>query len=67
MGAALAGLRMRSEPNYVVANTVKILKANTELTVLEGTADMVGKINKWFRVRDPEGDEGYVAAWWLRM
>ncbi len=67
MSAALAGLRMRSEPNYLVSSTIKILKANTQLTVLEGSADMVGHINKWLRVRDPEGDEGYVAAWWVRL
>jgi hypothetical protein len=34
--------------------------------VLEGTADMVGVYNKWLKVLEPGGTEGYVAAWYLR-
>ena len=38
-----------------------------ELTVLEGTSDILGDYGKWLKVRDPEGDEGYVAAWYVHQ
>ncbi len=64
-GAAAAGLRMRSAPT-TNSSTLKILAPSTALTLLEGTAEMVGAYGKWLKVRDPEGDEGYVAAWYVR-
>ena len=63
--AAAAGLRLRSAPT-MESSTVKILAPSTPLTLLEGTAGMVGAFNRWLRVRDPGGDEGYVAAWYVR-
>lgn len=63
--AARAGLRMRSEPN-TNSSTLLILPAGAELKVLEGTADMVGVYNKWLKVREPGGAEGYVAAWYVQ-
>jgi SH3-like domain-containing protein len=64
-GAAAAGLRMRSAPT-TNSPTLKVLAPNTTLTLLEDTAELVGAYNKWLKVRDPEGDEGYVAAWYVR-
>jgi hypothetical protein len=64
--AARAGLRMRSAPN-TSSSTLLILPAGTELKVLEGTADMVGVYNKWLKVREPGGTEGYVAAWYVHI
>jgi hypothetical protein len=63
--AAKAGLRIRSKPS-TNSSTLLILPAGTELKVLEGTADMVGVYNKWFKVREPGGTEGYVAAWYVQ-
>ena len=64
-GAAAAGLRLRSSPN-TNAPTLKILAPNSPLTLLEGTSDLIGAYNKWIKVRDPEGMEGFVAAWYMR-
>lgn len=64
-GAAAAGLRLRSAPT-TNATTLKILSPNTPLTVLEGTVDSIGAYNNWLKVRDPEGAQGFVAAWYLR-
>lgn len=63
--AAAAGLRLRSAPT-TNASTLKVLAPNTALTLLAGTDKMVGANNTWFKVRDPEGAEGFVAAWYLR-
>jgi hypothetical protein len=63
--AAIAGLRMRSEPN-TNSSTVKILPPGTELKVLEGTAKMIGVNGKWLKVLETGGAEGYVAAWYVR-
>jgi SH3-like domain-containing protein len=63
--SASAGLRMRSGPR-IGADTVKILSPKTELTVLAGDESMVGVFQKWLNVCDPEGDEGFVAAWYVR-
>jgi hypothetical protein len=64
-GAAAAGLRLRSAPT-TDSSTVKILAPSTPLTLLEGSAETVGAYNKWLKVRDSGGDEGYVAAWYIR-
>jgi hypothetical protein len=64
-GAAAAGLRLRSAPT-TNASTLKILAPNTPLTLLEGTIDLVGAYNIWLKVREPEGTEGFVAAWYIR-
>ena len=48
------GLNLRSRP-MTSATVVKQLKKDTQLTLLE-------KGSGWYRVRDPEGAEGWVAA-----
>jgi len=48
------GLNLRSRP-MTSATVVKQLKKDTRLTLLE-------KGSGWYRVRDPEGVEGWVAA-----
>ena len=63
--AASAGLRMRSEPN-TNSSTLTILPAGSELKVQAGNSDMVGVYGKWLKVRDGDGREGYVAAWYVR-
>jgi hypothetical protein len=64
-GAAAAGLRLRSAPT-TSASTLKILAPNTPMTLLEGSIDLVGAYNIWLKVREPEGTEGFVAAWYVR-
>lgn len=64
-GAAAAGLRLRSAPT-TNASTLKILAPNTPLTLLQGTLDLIGAYNIWLKVREPEGMEGFVAAWYVR-
>ena len=63
--AAVAGLRMRSAPN-TNSSTLAILSAGSQLKVLEGSHEMVGVYNKWLKVREGGGKEGYVAAWYVR-
>jgi hypothetical protein len=63
--AAVAGLRMRSEPN-TQSDTLMILPAGSELKVLQGTDKMIGVYGKWLKVREGNGGEGYVAAWYVR-
>ena len=65
-GTAAAGLRLRSAPT-TTASTLKILSPNSPATLLEGTSNMIGAYNKWLKVREPEGMEGFVAAWYLRQ
>jgi len=63
--AAVAGLRMREEPN-TNSSTLMILPAGSELKVLEGTSKLIGVYGKWLKVRESGGTEGYVAAWYVR-
>jgi uncharacterized protein YgiM (DUF1202 family) len=56
---------MRSAPS-TNSSTLSILPPGTQLTVLEGTAKMIGVYGKWLKVRESGGKEGYVAAWYVR-
>jgi outer membrane biosynthesis protein TonB len=63
----IGGLRMRSEPN-TSSRMVKALTRDTPLIVLDdpGLAQTrVGQFNQWLHVREPLGEEGYVAAWFV--
>jgi hypothetical protein len=47
-------------------NVVATLPAGTQLTLLESDgASKIGAINQWVRVRTPQGQEGFAAAWYL--
>lgn len=62
------GLRLRSGPSTSSA-TLKIIAAGMSLTVLESAAAAEGKIGvygQWLKVREPQGTEGYVAAWYVQ-
>ncbi|MEJ5224135.1 MAG: SH3 domain-containing protein, partial [Anaerolineales bacterium] len=64
-----AGLRLRARP-LDDAPVLKNLLVNTPLMVLESedaARRKVGVFNQWLHVRDPLGDEGYVAAWFVRL
>jgi hypothetical protein len=61
-GTGGAGLNLRAEPT-TSARRVTSVKEGTELTVLEGpekTEDYV-----WWKLRTPDGKEGWGAARWL--
>ena len=62
------GIRLRAGPSTASAS-IKIEPAGTRLTVLEPAATANGKIGvygQWLKVRDPQGAEGYVAAWYVQ-
>lgn len=64
-----SGLRLRRSPSMGGA-LVMVLKAGTDLIVLEPAAkarSKVGKANKWIHVREPGGKRGYVAAAYVRL
>ena len=61
------GLSMRDQPKISGSNVLKYLPQSSKLVVLEDATAAkakLGKRNNWFRVRDIEGKEGYVAAWY---
>ncbi|MFZ5908904.1 MAG: C39 family peptidase [Chloroflexota bacterium] len=62
---AAAGLWLRGAPAMDAA-TLKVLPASAALTVLEGTVESIGVYGQWLKVRDAQGAEGYVAAWFVR-
>ncbi|MGD0613604.1 MAG: SH3 domain-containing protein [Anaerolineales bacterium] len=65
---ASAGLRLRTQPG-TTADTVTTLASGTQLTVLEAASQASAKIgvqNQWLNVRDPQGNVGYVAAWYVQ-
>ncbi len=67
---ASRGLRMRSGPS-TSTSVVGVLMPRTALTVLDPpTADLalakVGRYGQWLKVRTEDGQEGYVAAWYVQ-
>lgn len=62
------GLTMRSQPMVHPTNLMKYLSNSDKLLVLEDEAaarPKIGEMQQWLHVRDVEGDEGYVAAWYV--
>jgi len=62
------GLALRSEPYVSDATLIKRLAVNTRLEALASDADVrakLGVLNMWLPVRDPAGQKGYAAAWYL--
>ena len=61
------GLNLRSSVNTSsMANVVAVVPAGTQLALLElDGAAKIGAVNQWVRVRTPQGQEGFVAAWYL--
>ncbi|MEO6061176.1 MAG: SH3 domain-containing protein, partial [Thermoflexales bacterium] len=63
------GLRLREAPN-AAGTVVTLLPAGSELHALDTAAEVnarVGVNGQWLRVRDGQGREGYVAAWYTRI
>jgi hypothetical protein len=61
------GLNIRSSVDVTSpANIVAVVPAGTNLTLLEPDgAAKIGAVNQWVRVRTPQGQEGFAAAWYL--
>ena len=61
------GLNVRSSiDTSSMANVLAVVPAGTQLALLElDGASKVGAINQWVRVRVPQGQEGFAAAWYL--
>lgn len=63
---ASAGLRLRDQPN-LNSNILKAVMPGTSLIVLEpGAEAKIGVEGQWLNVRDPAGQAGYVAAWYVQ-
>lgn len=62
------GLTLRDQPRITSSNIIKYLSQSSKLAVLDNAAQAEAKIgqrNNWLNVRDIEGNEGYVAAWYV--
>ena len=62
------GLTLRDQPKISGSKVLKYLAQSSKLLVVDNPArakTKIGKRNNWFRVRDIEGQEGYVAAWYV--
>jgi hypothetical protein len=61
------GLNLRSSMDTSsMSNVIAILPAGTQLSLLESDGySQVGAINQMLRVRTAQGQEGFVAAWYL--
>mgnify|MGYP002624107294 FL=1 len=62
------GLTLRDQPRISGSNVIKYLPQSSKLVVLEDADKAeakIGKRNNWLQVRDIEGKEGYVAAWYV--
>ena len=67
LASTTSGLRLRMQPN-TTSSIITAEIAGAPLFVLEETSEALAKIgvtDKWIKVRDPQGFEGYVAAWYL--
>lgn len=65
--AGVEGLAFRTLPLIMMETLIKRLPIDGELIVLEeplAAEEKLGKMGEWLHVRDVEGDEGYVAAWY---
>lgn len=62
-------LTLRKQPRMTQTSMLQLLSTKDVLVVIEETGAARGKIgkqNQWLQVRDGKGNEGYVAAWYVR-
>jgi hypothetical protein len=65
--AGAPGLYLRETPASD-GKVIRLLPASLPLQVLEdreAAEQKIGAFNAWLQVRDPQGAEGYVAAWFV--
>ncbi len=68
-GLASPGLRLRSLPS-TASDTLSFEGSGARLRVIEPESiarPKIGIFDQWIRVRDAEGNEGYVAAWYVEL
>lgn len=65
----VSALTLRTQPHIAETTVIKRLPPNAKLAVLEGdiAKSKVGVQNQWLKVRDIEGQEGFVAAWYVSL
>jgi hypothetical protein len=57
---------LRNQPKVADNNLIKRLPQGSIVTITEtGGAEKIGKQDQWVRVKDAQGVEGYLAAWYL--
>lgn len=64
------GLALRQQPFIGTDNLISRLAVGMQLGVLDAEAEArpkIGAINQWLHVRDPQGNVGYVAAWYVSL
>jgi hypothetical protein len=64
------GLALRQQPFIGTDNLIGRLPNGTQLGVLDAEAEArtkIGVTNQWLHVRDPQGNVGYVAAWYVSL
>ncbi len=62
-------LALRTRPEILPETLIKRVPLGTRLQALEPAAEVqkkIGRPDQWLRVRDPAGDEGFIAAWYLK-
>jgi hypothetical protein len=68
--ATVDGLALRQQPFISPDNLIGRLPIGAQLGVLEAEIEArpkIGVINQWLHVRDPQGNAGYVAAWYVSL
>jgi SH3-like domain-containing protein len=64
--ATAEAIALRKQPVVSDASLIYRLPLGTVFTVTEPNAEgKVGKNDQWLKVKDPNGAEGYVAAWFV--
>jgi hypothetical protein len=64
--ATAEGIALRKQPVVSDASLIYRLPLGTVFTVTEPNAEgKVGKNDQWLKVKDPNGAEGYIAAWFV--
>lgn len=64
--ATAEGIALRKQPVVSDATLIYRLPLGTVFTVTEPNAEgKIGKNDQWLKVKDPNGAEGYVAAWFV--
>jgi hypothetical protein len=64
------GLALREQPFIGTDNLIGRLPIGAQLGVLDAEAEArskIGAINQWLHVRDPQGNVGYLAAWYVSL
>jgi SH3-like domain-containing protein len=62
-----ADVAFRNQPNTTDTSLIRRVTIGTEFTLVEaGSESKIGVMNQWLKVKDAQGAEGYVAAWYVQ-